>query len=234
MLADQEPGPERIRAGRGRVLVVGGGRFGALAALRLGRRVLAVVEPAPSAGLRASGAELWQMDGLAGLQKALALPRPPVWVAPCLPRHLFADWLRAELAERGCRVRNLPLEPGQVPALPSVMAGRQGQLYLSLTDTLCPDDCAEPARRCPKTGLPRKQNLYAVLAGLDLAGIKPAVLVSRQLAPGVGGVRVAGMLAWRETMARAGGAWLVATACRCHGVAEVLSVAPAGGQGQNA
>ncbi|MFZ5587440.1 MAG: hypothetical protein ACOZHQ_16085 [Thermodesulfobacteriota bacterium] len=232
MLAARGPSPERIRAGRGRVLVVGGGRFGSLAAERLGRRVLAVVEPAPSAALRASGAVIWEMDGLAGLHKALTLPRPPAWVAPCLPRHLFADWLRTELA--GQHPRNLSLEPGQMPVLPSVMAGREGQLYLSLTDTICPDDCAEPGRRCPKTGLARERNLYDILAGLDLPGLIPAVLVSRQLAPGVGGVRVAQMLAWRAALARSGGAWLVATACCCHGVAEALELRPAAGGGSAA
>lgn len=232
MLAEQGPNPGRIRAGRGRVLVVGGGRFGTLAVQRLGRRVLSVVEPAPAAELRASGAHVWPLDGLTGLMQALALPRPPTWVAPCLPRHLFADWLRAELAGRG--VQTLPLDPARLPSLPQVMTGREGQAYLSLTDTMCPDDCAEPARRCPKTGLARKQNLYAILAGLDLPGVRPAVLVSRQLAPGVGGVRVAEMLAWRDTIARQGGDWLVATACRCHGVAEVLSLPPAGGEGRGA
>lgn len=226
MLAEQGPSPARPRAGRGKVLVVGGGRFGVLAVARLPGRVLAVVEPAPSPALRATGAEIWEMDGLAGLRRALAQPRPPAWVAPCLPRHLFAGWLRAELP--GQKPRTLALAPGALPALPSVLAGREGQLYLSLTGSLCPDDCAEPARRCPKTGQARQRNLYDLLAGLNLPGLMPAVLVSRQLAPGLGGVRVAEMLAWRAALARRGGRWLVATACRCHGVAEVIELSEKG------
>lgn len=226
MPRDADSRPAGPRPDRGRVLVVGGGHFGQKAVVALGPRVLAVVEPQPSPELRSLGAPIWPLEGLAGLRQALASPRPPVWVAPCLPRHLFADWLRAELAPRD--PRTLALDPAGLEDLPQVIAGAQGQLYLSLTDTLCPDNCPEPARICPKTGQPRGTPLHQRLAGLERPSFANAVLVSRQMAPGLGAVAVEEMLAWRERLARQGGRWLVATACRCHGVLEALELSPDG------
>lgn len=222
MPRDADSRPAGPRPSRGRVLVVGGGRFGQKAVTSLGSRVLAVVEPQPSPELLALGAPVWPLEGVVGLRQALAAPRPPVWVAPCLPRHLLADWLRAELSHLA--PRTLPLDAAGLADLPQVIAGEQGQLYLSLTDTRCPDNCPEPARICLKTGLPRGVPLHQRLAGLARPGFANAVLVSRQMAPGLGAVAVAEMLFWRDQMARRGGQWLVATACRCHGVLEALTL----------
>ena len=224
MPRDADSRPAGPRPDRGRVLVVGGGHFGQKAVAALGSRVLAVVEPRPSPELRALGAPIWSLDGLVGLRQALASPRPPVWVAPCLPRHLFADWLRAELSH--LQPRTLPLDRTGLTDLPQVIAGDQGQLYLSLTDTRCPDNCPEPARICQKTGLPRGVPLHRRLADLARPGFANAVLVSRQMAPGLGAVAVGEMLAWRGRLAQRGGPWLVATACRCHGVLEALALTP--------
>lgn len=222
MPRDADSRPEGPRPSRGRVLVVGGGHFGQKAVAALGPRVLAVVEPRPSPELLALGAPVWPLDGLVGLRQALAGPRPPIWVAPCLPRHLFADWLRAELGHLA--PRTLPLDRAGLEDLAQVIAGDAGQLYLSLTTSRCPDNCPEPARVCPKTGLPRGRPLHQRLAELARPGFANAVLVSRQMAPGLGAVVVREMLAWRDQMAQRGGRWLVATACRCHGVLETMEL----------
>ncbi|RJX33963.1 MAG: hypothetical protein C4525_08850 [Desulfarculus sp.] len=206
------------------VLVIGGGRFGQLAIQRLPGRVAAVVEPRPSPELRGlaqeQGIRVLIDDGARALEQALAGPGPLVWVVPALPRHLLLDWLLLTLPN----ARRLALSTGVLPELPSVMAGPEGQAYLSLADFQCPDDCPEPEGYCTSTGLPREEPLYQALAGLAAPGMHTAVLRSHQLAPGVGGYQAAALLALREGIRGQGGRWLLATACSCHGVLNALEI----------
>ena len=59
---------------------------------------------------------------------------------------------------------------------------------------------------------------------MEAPGRTTAVLRSHQLAPGVGGYRAAELLGLRDRLAAQGGDWLLATACRCHGVAGSLGL----------
>lgn len=208
------------------ILVIGGGRFGRLALERLPGRVATVVEPAPDDGLvalaRRQGAELVQASGVDFLAPALAADRPPAWVVPALPRHLLHDWLLRELAPQGARAVEVPQEA--LPPVASVFQGDEGQLFVSLADFLCPDDCPEPPKLCTVTGKPRGEPLYQRLAGMSLTGRRVAVLRSRQLAPGVGGCLPGELLQIKEQIEAQGGDWLVATSCRCHGVVSGLSL----------
>ncbi|CAO0823546.1 conserved hypothetical protein [Desulfarculales bacterium] len=206
------------------VLILGGGRFGRLAGLRLAGRVQALAEIDPQPGLEGLGAPIWPMAAVPAALHALASPHPPVWIVPCIPQHFLAHWLLANLEGQTSRLLSVPqvLESG----LPVLGRGTEGQLYLSLTDTLCPDDCPEPVQICPKNGLERGQPLFARLAALALPGWGMAVLRSRQLAPGVGGLAVHEMRARHQRLAEQGGLWLVATACRCHGVLHALELPP--------
>ncbi|MBI4800087.1 MAG: hypothetical protein HY794_15430 [Desulfarculus sp.] len=208
----------------GDVLILGGGRFGRLAAQRLGGRVLALAEVAPAPDLAGLGVPVWPLEAVAAAQQALASPRSPAWLVPCVPVHFLVHWLLASLAGQGARP--LPVPPEVEPGLPMLGRGQEGQLFLSLTDTLCPDDCPEPASVCPKTGQPRGLPLYRRLMDLSLPGWGVAVLRSHQLAPGVGGLAASEMLALRQRLAGQGGRWLVATACRCHGVLSGLELSP--------
>jgi hypothetical protein len=97
-------------------------------------------------------------------------------------------------------------------------------MLLSLADFLCPDNCPEPAENCTVTGRPRGKPLFARLAGIELPGWSVGVIRSHQLTPGVGGCRVADLLALRERIVKSGGRWLVATACRCHGALGALEL----------
>jgi hypothetical protein len=67
--------------------------------------------------------------------------------------------------------------------------------------------------------------LFTRLGRLRLENMNLGILRSHQLAPGVGGLASREMLELRGRMAAMGGSWLVATACRCHGVAQALELA---------
>ncbi|MBU1157373.1 MAG: NAD-binding protein [Proteobacteria bacterium] len=208
------------------ILVIGGGRFGRLALERLPDRVSTVVEPKPDEALLAlaheQGVNLVQASGVDFLAPALAADQPPAWVVPALPRHLLHDWLLRELAPLGARAVEVPQEV--LPPAASVFRGEEGQLFVSLADFLCPDDCPEPPKLCTVTGKPRGEPLYQRLAGMSPTGWQVAVLRSRQLAPGVGGCLPGEMLQIKYNIEALGGDWLVATSCRCHGVVSGLSL----------
>ncbi|MCB2226530.1 MAG: hypothetical protein KQH53_07605 [Desulfarculaceae bacterium] len=208
---------------RREILVIGGGRFGRLALERLGAKVRALAEPRPGPELqelaRRGGVELYREEGVPALRRALASDDPLAWVIPAIPRHLLADWLRAEL---GAHPQETPL--AALPDLPSRIPAPDGGWFLSRADFLCPDDCPEPAGLCTATGQPRGENLFDRLARMTLPGHATAVVRSHQLAPGVGGYRASELLALRDRLAAQGGRWLVATACRCHGVINSLEM----------
>lgn len=211
------------------MVVIGGGRFGRLAVQRLGRRVAVVVEPEPAPELLSLGATVVREDGIAYLDRLLEAPAAerPSWVVPMLPRHLAGEWLFRSL----CSLSPHFLAPPRrcLPQVATFMEGEAGQFYLSLADFTCPDDCPEPARVCTVTGKPRGEPMFSRLEGMDCPGWGVAVLRSRQLAPGVGGLRCGELLELRQRLAARGGRWVVATACRCHGVAQGLVLEEARG-----
>lgn len=213
----------------GRVWIVGAGRFGTLAARRLGARMgrerLMVVDPDPEAvrRLAAEGYPTREGDGADFLMRHLGAGHAPEWIVPALPRHLAYEWLCRRL---GARLRPAPPVPQAVlEGVPVVIHGEAGAVYLSIARHLCPDDCPEPEEVCTMTGEPRPLELYDHLARLDLGGWNQVVIRSRQLAPGVGGYPPEDLWKALERLSE-GGPGLVATACRCHGVVHALSVEP--------
>jgi hypothetical protein len=66
--------------------------------------------------------------------------------------------------------------------------------------------------------------MFRRLEKIQLAGAGVGVVRSRQLAPEEGGLGTGDMLQLREAMAQAGGVWIVASACRCHGVIHGLEL----------
>ncbi len=212
------------RASQGQVLVIGGGRFGRLAVERLGPRVCLVVEPDPGPELEALGAPVLAADGIAAASELLEQPQAPDWVVPALPLHFVGEWLLLCLADQEPRLLPVPRE--SLPPAAWVGPGQHQEWYLSLADFLCPDDCPEPARVCTVTGQPRGEPMYQRLASIRLPGFQTVALRSRQLAPGVGGLRREELMALRGRLAQGGAEsrWVIATACRCHGVVQALAL----------
>lgn len=200
------------------ILVIGGGRFGCLALERLAGKVSAVVEPQPSPKLLALAAEqsiqVLRVNGAVALEQALSGQAPPDWVVPALPKHLLVEWLLLCLPQ----ARRLEVPAHAIPPLPNVIPGEGSQYYASLADFLCPDDCPEPAGKCTMTGQTREKPLFSILAEIIVPQMQTAVVRSYQMAPGVGGYKAADLLELRQRLKARGGKWLLATACRCHGV----------------
>jgi len=220
-----------------RYLILGAGKFGRLAVARLARQdggaAFAVVDrdPAALAAARAAtGAARvgWvEADVADFLRRHLRDEAPWDWLIPMVPEHVAFAWLKnGPLAEGGWEAVPVPEEVGALT--PGAFRGLRGELYLSRADHLCPDDCEAPETGCPVSGESRETPLYAALAGLMVPGYRVLVLASQQLAPGVGGYPPWRLLALARELKSLKGSAVIATACRCHGVAHAVRRRPGG------
>jgi len=105
------------------------------------------------------------------------------------------------------------------------VSGKTGDLYISLANFLCSEDCPEPAQYCTITKKRRSKPLYQILNDLEGA-FESRVIRSQQLRPGIGGFRPKALLDLLEDIKKkknSGRSILVSTASRCHGVTSALS-----------
>lgn len=211
-----------------RYLILGAGKFGRLALERLARQDAAasflVVDRAPEAlaaarALAPPGVEWLAAEAITFLASRLQDDSPWDWLIPMVPVHVAWGWLLAGPL-RGWETTAAPEDLARVA--PVWSRGPEGQLYLSRAAHLCPDDCPEPDSVCPVSGEPREVPLFAELAAMTLPGWSIKVIPSRQLAPGVGGYPPRELLALARELAGKTGKFVIATACRCHGVAHGL------------
>jgi len=103
--------------------------------------------------------------------------------------------------------------------------GKTGDLYTSLANFLCSEDCPEPAQYCTTTQKKRSKPLYKTLNDFEGA-FESRVIRSQQLGPGIGGFRPEALLDLLEDIKRkkkSGRPISVSTASRCHGVTSALS-----------
>jgi hypothetical protein len=207
-----------------RVLVLGGGRFGRLAVERLGERVTQVVEPNPAPELYALGAKVLVRDGIQAAFDILDSADAPPWLVPALPLHFLVEWLCLSLDYLDPEFMDIPRQA--LPEVAMLHRGESKQWYLSLADFTCPDDCPEPANICTATKKPRGEPMFQRLAGIEMAGCETRVLRSRQLAPGVGALMRDELLLLRKEIIRRGpgAAWVLGTACLCHGVVQAIKL----------
>lgn len=208
--------------------IIGHGRVGRQAVNKLSGRghqlIVVDPDPAPLADDQ-SRARLIKADGVQWLAERLAAGEAPDHVIPALPRHLAAGWLVKHSRTRGHKRFEIAPVPDDVKAgLPNAMPGPNQEIYASLADFVCPDDCPEPADICPVTGRKREKPLFRRIQDLDKPGRRSLVVVSRQIGPGLGGFRPQALFRLAEDADRAGSLFLVATACRCHGVVNALRV----------
>jgi TrkA-N domain len=206
------------------IWIIGAGTFGLRAAETLGRRAsIVIIEK--QAGICRKLEELpYQIvcaDGIDYLVKNLTSPDHPDWIVPAIPVHVAYAWVRAKLAGTHS-LESVPAPDSLVGQLPNPIRGRQGELYVSNADFLCPKNCAEPAERCTVTGKPGPRILFEYLSSLKTNDLEPVVLQSKQLAAGVGGYRPRALFDVLQAIKHSSRPVLLATSCRCHGVIHIF------------
>lgn len=212
------------------VIVIGAGHFGKRALDALASRPktppVVVVEKDEKALRLVTGplVSCILQEGVPFLAGSFERLHPRNMIVPAVPLHLAYEWLRLTLKGKR-RVFQIDVPETIRPLLPHTWEGQEGSLLVSYADFRCPDDCPEPADHCTVTGKKRGTPMHTLLGGIAPPGYRIHVLRSRQLAPGVGGYTVGDL---QELMGRVEsggeGKWLVATACRCHGVVSAMEV----------
>ena len=202
----------------GRVVIVGGGCYGAYYLRQLGRAQragaaewaeLIVVDRDPACAVGQRGRDElpprttlviaeWRQYFAEYLAVAVCDParrRDAIVPSPLMP-HLMADWLAARARERwpGRHVRTEPLRAA--PQVPWQRAGEDGTHYVSFAEWMCPINCIEPAK-CPHTRGPRTWSLpiavrdYADTEAQEGRRLEPLVFHCTHRTHGVGMIDVA-------------------------------------------
>jgi len=111
-------------------------------------------------------------------------------------------------------------------ALPNVIRGQKGELYMSYADFICPDKCSEPVNVCTYTGKPRLGILHQRLESIEYKNYRSIVIQSIQLAPGIGGFQPKDLLNALKKVLAINSPTLLSTACKCHGVMHAFAMKP--------
>lgn len=216
-----------------RIWIIGGGFFGRKALEALGRQIenlqvtLVDQDPAVCRQLAAEGINCVCADGVAFVHQHLNDGRPD-WILPMIPVHLTFLWLQRELAPRW-QLIPVDLPAGLMERLPNPMAGAKGELYASNADFICPANCPEPATLCSHTRQPRPGIMHTRLRELDIPGFQSEVLISRQLAPGIGGYAANDLRQLAAAIKPPADNFLLSTACKCHAVIQAFRLNEAAG-----
>jgi hypothetical protein len=212
------------------VIILGAGHFGIRAAKLLTRAhgpPVWIVDKDQDSLLKTEGLPLKTIlsDGISFLSNYFHWLSPANTIVPAIPVHVAFEWLKVQLQPDF--LTRLIQVPGKLKSfLPHTWLGADGSLLTSYADFRCPDDCPEPANYCAKTKKARPAPLYRLLGQQDIPGYELHVIRSRQLSPGVGGYRVEDLSQLLFRVKKHGvGRWIVATACRCHGIMTCLEIA---------
>ena len=208
-------------------IIVGCGHFGSRAAEQLLKKEphskIIAVDKNPRAVKKLSHLSIETIidDGLSCLNQFLSEGRTVNYIIPSVPFHLAFEFILLRLKPFGARRTKVPSLSG----LPNPVTGKTGDLYTSLADFLCPEDCPEPSRYCTVTRKKREKPLYEILE--DLKGpFESRVIISQPLAIGVGGFEPKVLLTLLEDIKKKKNFYqlvLISTASRCHGVTSALS-----------
>jgi len=219
----------------GRIWILGAGRFGRRAAdTLLGRfpsasiTVIDKYQKAPvSAEIRKwvhrKKIQLIREEGVGFLKKHLNASDGPDWIVPAIPLHVAFEWIKADL-ESSCGIREISVPEPVFALLPNPMRGRNQAVYTSNADFVCPENCAEPETICTCTRKPRPRILHDFLAAVEYRNFRSIVVVSRQLASGVGGYSPEALFEAKAKVLSSDAPILLSTACKCHGVMHAARV----------
>jgi hypothetical protein len=160
-------------------------------------------------------------DGIFYLSQFLSEGRKTNYIIPAVPLHLAFEFILSQLKPLGAKRKRIP----SILGLPNPVSGKTGDLYISLANFLCSEDCPEPAQYCTITKKRRSKPLYQILNDLEGA-FESRVIRSQQLASGVGGFQpkvLINLLKDIQKKKDSGRTILISTASRCHGVTSALS-----------
>ena len=211
------------------IWVIGGGRFGLKAAEKLWlknpRAAITVVEKNKNVCSRLDGQSFKVVctDGIDYLFEKLNESDGPDWIIPAIPIHVVFEWIRKKLSGN-YHLNVLAVSEQVATALPNPFQGRNGELYISNADFICPEDCPEPAEICTYSGKPRPGILHKVLKAIRHDVFCSIVVQSCQLCPGVGGYSPGALFKALDQVVMANAPILLSTACRCHGVMHAFSL----------
>jgi hypothetical protein len=213
-----------------RYWIVGFGVVGRRALDRLRRlkpnAAFSVVDPQVPQTVENGDAVEWvAADGITFLLGRQLAPKGVTspWIIPALPLHLAYEWMIRRL-ETHAVVTPCDVPEAAARKLPNPFRGPEGQIFASVADTLCPDNCSEPEKHCPRTGQPRRYALYDHIGTVSTPDWPSVVIRSHQLAPGVGGYRGSQLEAALKSIAARPGPYLLSTASRCHGVMHAFKL----------
>jgi len=208
-------------------LIIGCGHFGSRAAEKLFRKdsrsKIIVVDKSKKSLQKISRLpiEAAVSDGIIYLNQFFSKGRKADYIIPAVPLHLAFEFILSQTKPLGGKRRRVP----PLSDLPNPMKGKTGDLYTSLANFLCSENCPEPARYCTSTGKRREKPLYQILN--DLKGpFESRVIRSHQLTLGVGGFKPEALLDLLENIkkrAKPHRSILISTTSRCHGVTSALS-----------
>jgi hypothetical protein len=208
-------------------LILGSGHFGRLAAERLLQEnphsdILVVDRQAKLLeAFNSLPVQLSLGDGVSELDRLLKTGHSFDYLIPAVPFHVAFEYLLHNLKPLGAKRGSVPPFSG----LPNALMGENGDLYTSLADFLCPEDCSEPPLYCTVTGKRREKPLYQILTDI-FRSYESRVIQSQQLAPSVGGFplrKLGDLLEDLRVLAMLGQPILISTACLCHGVTSAFS-----------
>jgi hypothetical protein len=167
------------------------------------------------------GIELFTEDGIKRVIRLIEEERLHYeWIIPNLPRHLVFE-VAFELVGRERRTERIPIP--ETRGFPNPFMGKNGEVYASLAEGICPQDCQGPYPVCPVTPKPRKRHLYEVLQDLQFEAHEHLVVRSHQLAPGTGGVKSRDLLNLLDAI-KSRGKKIISTSCECHSMTAAMSV----------
>lgn len=208
--------------------IIGSGKFGRKAARELGRAGppdrITIVDHNKEACRQVSmpGCRTVCMDGIAYLDRYLTGADYPDWIVPAIPVHVAYEWIRLRLSPKNA-LRAIPVPAGLGRKLPNPIKGKAGQLYISIADFKCPENCPEPPEICTYTGKPRPMILYEFLKTIRHKDFESIVIRGHQLAPGVGGYQPRALFDALREIENTRVPVLLSTACSCHGVMHALN-----------
>lgn len=209
--------------------IIGGGKFGSRAIKALSKadssNYLTIVEKKKSVCKRLEGRkfDVVCMDGIQYLERNLTSARFPDWIVPAIPLHVAYEWIRAKISGSTV-IERVTVPDDLVTAVPNPITAKASQLYISIADFRCPENCPEPDEICTYTGKARSMILHEFLNSLRYKNFKSVVIRSHQLAPGVGGFTPAALFDALNQVRNTPVPILLSTACSCHAVLNSFKI----------